>query len=130
MLTWLLFWSFDFDIKQVFFGKALSLYQSRLLMPVNLAQYRGTVGTFNNRNIASKIIYSLLTCRVFRKLNQNIIFLVITLLRSITLILSLSSTLLNSFHSKIKTIHCCSENFLNSYRHNAYSIYMGACFSN
>ena len=74
-------------------------------MPVNLAQYRGTVGTFNNRNIAPKIIYSLLTCRFFRKLNRNIIFLVITLLCSITLILSLSSTLLNSFHTKIKTIH-------------------------
>ena len=41
-------------------------------MPVNLAQYRGTVGTFNNRNIAPKIIYSLLTCRFFRKLIQNI----------------------------------------------------------
>ena len=76
-------------------------------MPVNLAQYRGTVGTFNNRNIAPKIIYSLLTCRFFRKLNRNIIFLVITLLCSITLILSLSSTLLklNSFHTKIKAIY-------------------------
>ena len=74
-------------------------------MPVNLAQYRGTVGTFNNRNIAPKIIYTLLTNRFFRKLNRNIIFLVITLLCSITLILSLSSTLLNSFHTKIKTIH-------------------------
>ena len=74
-------------------------------MPVNLAQYRGTVGTLNNRNIAPKRIYSLLTCRFFRKLNRNIIFLVITLLCSITLILSLSSTLLNSFHTKIKTIH-------------------------
>ena len=72
---------------------------------VNLAQYEGTVGAFNNRNIAPKIIYSLLTCRFFRKLNRNIIFLVITLLCSITLILSLSSTLLNSFHTKIKTIH-------------------------
>ena len=74
-------------------------------MPVNLAQYRGTVGTFNNRNIAPKIIYSLLTCRFFHKLNRNIIFLVITQLCSITSILPLSSTLLNSFHTKIKTIH-------------------------
>ena len=74
-------------------------------MPVNLAQYGGTVETFNNHNIAPKVIYSLLTCRFFYKLNQNIIFLVITLLCSITLILSLSSTLLNSFHTKIKTIH-------------------------
>ena len=72
-------------------------------MPVHLAQYRGTVSSFSN--IAIKIIYSLLTCRFFRKLNQNIIFLVITLLCSIALILSLSSTLLNSFHTKIKTIH-------------------------
>ena len=74
-------------------------------MPVNWGQYRGTVGTFNNRNIAPKIIRSLLTCRLFHKLNQSMIFLVITLLCSITLILSLSSTLLNSFHAKIKTIH-------------------------
>ena len=74
-------------------------------MPVNLTQYRGTVATFNDCNIAPKIIYSLLTCRFFHKLNRNIIFLVITLLCSITLILSLSSTLLNSFHTKIKTIH-------------------------
>ena len=74
-------------------------------MLINLAQYWGTVGTLNNRNIAPKIIYSLLTRRFFRKLNQNIIFLVITLLRSIKLILSLSFTLLNSFHTKIKTIH-------------------------
>ena len=74
-------------------------------MPVNLPQYRGTVGTFNNRNIAPKLIYSLLTCRFFRKLNRNIIFLVATLFCSITLFLSLSSALLNSFHTKIKTIH-------------------------
>ena len=74
-------------------------------MAVNLAQYRGTVETFNNRNIAPKISDSLLTCRFFHKLNRKIIFLVITLLCSITLILSLSSTLLNSFHTKIKTIH-------------------------
>ena len=32
VLTWLLFWSFDFDIKQVFVEKALSLYQSRLFL--------------------------------------------------------------------------------------------------
>ena len=74
-------------------------------MLVNLAQYRGTVGTFNNCNIEPKIIYSLVTCSFFCKLNQNIIFLVITLLCSITLIVSLSCTLLNSFHTKIKTIH-------------------------
>ena len=74
-------------------------------MPVNLSQYRGTVGSFNNRNVAPKIIYSLLTCRFFRKVNRNIIFLVITLLCSITLVLSLSSALLNSFHTKIKTIY-------------------------
>ena len=76
-------------------------------MPVNLAQYRGTVGSFNNRNIAPKIIYSLLTCKFFRKLNRNITFLVITLLCSITLILSQSSTLLklSSFHTKMKTIY-------------------------
>ena len=73
-------------------------------MPVSLAQYRGTLGTFNNRNIGPKKIYSLLSCRFFRKLNRNIIFLTITLICSITLILSLSSTLLNSFHTKIKTI--------------------------
>ena len=72
-------------------------------MPVNLGQYRGTVGTFNNRNIAPKIIYSLLTFKFYRKLNRNINFLVTTLLCSITLILSLSSTLLSSFHTKIKT---------------------------
>ena len=82
-------------------GNRHSLYP----MTFNLAQHRGTVETFNNRNIAPKIIYSLLTCRFFRKLNRNIIFFVITLLCSITLILSLSSTLLNSFHAKIKTIH-------------------------
>ena len=86
------------------FQASANLY-SLYPMPVNLAQYRGTVGTFNNRNIAPKIIYSLLTCRFFRKLNRNIIFLVITLLCSITLILCLSSTLLSSFHTKIKTIH-------------------------
>ena len=76
-------------------------------MPVNLAQYHGTVGSFINRNIAPKIIYSLPTCRFFRKLNWYIIFLVITLLCSITLILYLSSTLLklNSFHTKIKIIY-------------------------
>ena len=51
------------------------------------------MGSSNNRNIASKIIYSSLTCRFFRKLNQNIIFLVITLLCSLTLILPLSSAL-------------------------------------
>ena len=74
-------------------------------MPVNLAQHRRTVGSFNNRIIAPKIIYSLLTCRFFHKLNRNIILLVITLLCSVTLILSLSSTLLNSPYTKIKTIH-------------------------
>ena len=66
-------------------------------MPVNLAQYRGTVGSFNNRNIAPKIIYSLLTWRFFRELNRNIIFLVITLLCSITLALSLRSTPLTHY---------------------------------
>ena len=75
-------------------------------MPVNVAQYWGTVGTFfNNLNIEPKIIYILLTCRFFGKLNRSIIFLIITLLCSITLILSLSSTPLNSFDKKIKTIH-------------------------
>ena len=74
-------------------------------MPVNLAEYRGTTGSFNNRNIAPKIIYSLLTCKFFRKLNRNIIFFVITLLGSITLILSLSSALWNSFNTKTKTIY-------------------------
>ena len=74
-------------------------------MLVNLAQNQGTVGTFNHRNIGPKTIYSLPTCRFFHKLNRNILVFVITLLRSITLILSLSSTLLNSFHTKIKTIH-------------------------
>ena len=75
-------------------------------MPVNLAQYRGTVGSFNNRNIAPKMIYSLLTCKFFRELNRNITFLVITLLCSITLNLSLISThlKLSSFYGKIKTI--------------------------
>ena len=67
--TFLLLWSFDFDIKQVFVGKASSL------------------------------------CGFFRKLNPNIIFLIITLLCSKTLILSLSSNLLNSSYTKIKTIH-------------------------
>ena len=43
--------------------------------------------------------------RFFRRLNWNNIFLVITLLCSITLTLSPSSTLLNSFHTKIKTVH-------------------------
>ena len=75
-------------------------------MPVNVAQYWGTVGTlFNNRNIEPEIIYSLLTCRFFGKLNRSIIFLIITLFCSISLILSLSSTPLNSFDKKIKTIH-------------------------
>ena len=75
-------------------------------MPVNLAQYRGTVGSFNNRNIAKKVIYSLLTCGFFHKLNPNMIFLVVSLLWcSITLILSLSSALLNNLHTKIKTIY-------------------------
>ena len=76
-------------------------------MPINLANYRETVGSFNNHNIAPKTIYSLLTCKFFRELNGNITFLVITLLCSITLILSLSSTLLklNSFHTNIKTIY-------------------------
>ena len=69
-------------------------------MPVNLAHY--TAGSFNSRNIAPKIIYSLLTCRFYRNLNRNIIFIVITLLCSITLILFV---LLNSFHTKIKTIY-------------------------
>ena len=73
-------------------------------VPVNVAQYCGIVGTFNNHNMAPKIIYSLLTCRFFRKLIRNI-FLVIILLCSVTLILSLSSTLINSFHTKIKTIY-------------------------
>ena len=77
---------------------------SLIPMLVNLTQYRGIVGTFNNRNMALKIIYSLPTCRFFCKLNWNIVFLAITLLCSITLILSLSSTLLNSFHTEIKTI--------------------------
>ena len=73
-------------------------------VPVNVAQYCGIVGTFNNHNMAPKIIYSLLTCRFFRKLIRNI-FLVIILLCSVMLILSLSSTLINSFHTKIKTIN-------------------------
>ena len=73
-------------------------------MLINLAQYRGTVGSFNNRNIAPKIIYSLLTRRFFCKLNRNIIFHVIILLCSLKLILSLSSALLSSFHTKIKAI--------------------------
>ena len=76
-------------------------------MPVNLAEYRGTMGSFNNRNIVPKITYSLLTCKFSRKLNRNITFFVITLflLCSITLFFSLSSALLNSFHTKIKTIY-------------------------
>ena len=72
-------------------------------MLVNLAQYWETVGSFNNCNIAPKIIYSLLTSRFFCKLSQNI-FLLMTLLCLITLILSLSSALIKSFHTKIKTI--------------------------
>ena len=38
-------------------------------MPVNLAQYQGKVGSFNNLNIVPKKIYNLLTCRFFCKLN-------------------------------------------------------------
>ena len=75
-------------------------------MPVNLAQYQGTVGSFNNRNFAPKLIYSLLACRFFCELNRNFIFLVTTVLCSTTLVLSLNSALLNSFHTKIKTIYC------------------------
>ena len=74
-------------------------------MPVNLAQFRGRVRSFNNLNIAAKIICSLLTCRFFQKPNRNIIFLVITLLYSITLILSLSSAILNNFYTKTKAIY-------------------------
>ena len=74
-------------------------------MPVNLAQFRGRVRSFNNLNIAAKIICSLLTCRFFQKPNRNIIFLLITLLYSITLILSLSSAILNNFHTKTKAIY-------------------------
>ena len=74
-------------------------------MPVNLAQFRGRVRSFNSLNIAAKIICSLLTCRFFQKPNRNIIFLVITLLYSITLILSLSSAILNNFYTKTKAIY-------------------------
>ena len=74
-------------------------------MPFNLAQYRGTVGSFNNRNIAPKIIYNILPYRFFRNLNRKMIFLVVTLFCSITLVLFLSSALLNNFHTKIKTIY-------------------------
>ena len=74
-------------------------------MPVNLAQFRGRVRSFNKLNIAAKIICSLLTCRFFQKPNRNIIFLVITLLYSITLILSLSSAILNNFYTKTKAIY-------------------------
>ena len=101
-----------------------------ITMPVNLAQYRGTVGSFNNRNIALKIMYSLRNCRFFRKLNQNMIFLVVSLSCSITLILSLSSALLNNFPTKMKIIdYSVLITFFGSYRHNVYSIYLGTCFT-
>ena len=93
-------------------------------MSVNLAQNWGTVGSFNNGNVAPKIIYNLLTCRFSRKLNQNI-FLVITLLHPITLILSQSSAFLNSFHTKMKTMNwSVLITFFDSYCH-VYLIYMG-----
>ena len=75
-------------------------------MSVNLAQYRGTVGSFNSCNIATKIMYSLITCRFFHKLNRNMIFFAVTLFWYwTTLILSVSSALLNNLHTQIKTIY-------------------------
>ena len=74
-------------------------------MPVNLAQYPRTGDLLIIVILHQNKICSLLTCRFSRKLNRNIIFLVITLLCSVTLILSLNSTFLklSSFHTKIKT---------------------------
>ena len=63
------------------------------------------MGSSNNHNIAPKIKYRLLACRCFHNFNRNIIFLLIIPLCSITLILSLSSALLNSFYSEIKSIY-------------------------
>ena len=99
-------------------------------MSVNLAQFRGTVGSFNNLNIAGKIIYSLLTCKFFQKLTRNIIFLVITLLYSITLILPLSFSFKQFPYKNKNYLLVGSDNFFDVYRHNVDSIYMGTCFSN
>ena len=92
-------------------------------MLVSFAQYQGTAGTFNNGNIVPKIEYSLLTCRVFRKLNRNITFLIVTLLCSVTLILSLSPYKYKNY------LLVSSKNSFDSYRH-VYSNCMGTCFTN
>ena len=105
-------------------------FHSLYPMPVNLAQNWGTVWSFNNRNIETKIMCSLLTCRFFRKLNRNITFFVTTLLCSITLILSLSSALLNSFHTKIKTIYWSVRIGFLILIIIMFIQFMGTCFSN
>ena len=79
-------------------------------MSVNLAQNWGTVGSFNNRNVAPKIICNLLTCRFSLKLNQNI-FLVITLLHPITLILSQFCFLKQFPYENENYQLVCSDNF-------------------
>ena len=93
-------------------------------MLVSFAQYQGTVGTFNNRNIVPKIEYSLLTCRFFRKLNRNVTFLILTVLCSVTLILSPSPYKYKNY------LLVSSKNSFDSYRHNVYSNCMGTCFTN
>lgn len=87
-------------------------------MLINLDKYQGTVGTFNNPDIAPKKRYSLLTCKFFYNLNWNIIFFVVTL------ILLLSSILTNNFKANIIIIHWpVLETFLIVI--NIYSIFMG-----
>ena len=77
------------------------------LMPVNLNQYRGTVGVFNNRNIAICNLCNIWYSQSFRNCSTFIFFNAIFICSAylFTLQECLKSSFLSSLRVKCRTIH-------------------------
>ena len=78
-------------------------------MPVNLNQYRGTVGVFNNRNIAICNLCNIWYSQSFRNCSTFIFFNAIFICSAylFTLQECLKSSFLSSLRVKCRTIHTC-----------------------
>ena len=78
-------------------------------VPVNLNQYRGTVGVFNNRNIAFCIFCSIWYSKSFQNCSTFIFFNAIFLCAAylFALLECLKSSFFSSLRVKFRTIHTC-----------------------
>ena len=88
-------------------GKFFSTFVS--LIPVNLNQYRGTVGVFNNRNIAICHFCNIWYSQSFRNCSTFIFFNAIFICSAylFTLQECSKSSFLSSLRVKCRTIHTC-----------------------